>query len=246
MRQFTRFRLGQLVALAALAAVGAFAASPLASADGLLPTITTLTASVPDVTVPGVTTVGGTTETVTAIGTPVSTSTQTVTLPSGTQPSSGGGSSGSGSGRAGQADASTSGSGSSGSGAATSANTSAIKLSNGMISVSAASLHAPTRLLIYRLTYSPQTLRRGHAGQLHLTIQIHDTALHVVRGVTVSVRNNRTSSRAVAMTGLNGTASLYFAVPPAAVHTGTSLTVVVRAAAPTLSSQRTVRVAIKS
>jgi multidrug efflux pump subunit AcrA (membrane-fusion protein) len=53
MRQFIRSRLGQITALAALAAIGLFAASPLANADGPLPTITTVTASVPNITVPG-------------------------------------------------------------------------------------------------------------------------------------------------------------------------------------------------
>jgi hypothetical protein len=251
MRRFTRSRMGQLAALSALATVGIFAASPLASADGLLPTITTVTASVPDVTVPGSTTLTGTTETVTVIGTPGSTSTQTVTQPTGTQTSSGGGSgsgnsSGSGAGRTGQVDAGTSGAGSSASGAASNTNKTTIRLANGTVSVSASSLRAPTRLLIYRLAYSPRTLRRARAGQLHFTVQIRDTARHVVRGVVLSVRGRGSSSRAVASTRMDGTAAVYLAIPATTVRVGHSLTIVLRAAARALSTQRTVRVPIKS
>jgi hypothetical protein len=80
-----------------------------------------------------------------------------------------------------------------------------IRLSNGKISVPASSLSLPTRLIIDRVTFSPNPVRSARAT---ITVRVHvvDTAGHWVRGAMVFVRSTPLVTRTPAeqVTGLDG------------------------------------------
>jgi hypothetical protein len=207
------------VGAAALATLGMLAATPFATADGPVPTVTVptgITITVPTVSLP--TTTGATTQTTTPATTTAVT--QTVTSPGATT---------------------------SGTGTPTTkkgaASTSEVKLRSGAISVTAESVSPPTRLLIAQLRFAPRVL--SHAGRVTVSVEIRDTKHHVVRGVQVVVRASRGNGLALTTTRVDGRATLRFFVSRAVLRAGSSLSLVVRAATSSLRTQRTVHVVIR-
>jgi hypothetical protein len=208
-----RFLFG-CAAIPAVAALGVTAAIciPVAHADGLLSTLPTITLPVTTVTLPVVPTL------------PIVTTGTSTTTPTGTTAT--------------QATGTTSDNG--GAGATTTSVpdvadrnlAGAIHLPAGVVSIPVASVTAPVRLVVDRITVSPRSI--GVRGQrVRIVVRVADSRGYRVRGASVDVRSTpvrMVRPAAARKTGIDGSVSLQLTTTPSLrMRTGSKLVLVVRA-----------------